>query len=107
MSTGASSVLVEHFSASDFEMTMQRLTEAIGGAGMTIFARIDHAAAARAVGLHMPPTVVLFFGNPKGGTPVMLASTQSGAGSALEDIGARGRGWDSRSGVPSDRPASP
>ncbi|RWA53434.1 hypothetical protein AU476_14045 [Cupriavidus sp. UYMSc13B] len=42
--------------------------------GMTIFARIDHAEAARNVGLAMPPTQVLIYGNAKRGTPLMLAA---------------------------------
>jgi uncharacterized protein (DUF302 family) len=41
---------------------------------MRIFGRIDHAAGAREVGLAMPPTVLLLYGHPKGGTPVMLAA---------------------------------
>ena len=41
---------------------------------MTLFARIDHAAGARDAGLEMPPTVVLIYGNAKGGTPIMLAA---------------------------------
>ncbi|MGO4355126.1 DUF302 domain-containing protein [Rhizobium sp. RAF36] len=40
-------------------------------AGMTIFAEIDHAVAAKDVGLELPATVVIVYGNPKGGTPVM------------------------------------
>ncbi len=35
---------------------------------------IDHRAAARSVGLRLPPTTVLVYGNPKGGTPLMLAA---------------------------------
>ncbi len=66
--------LVEEPSATDFTTTMARLTAAIEEAGMTVFARIDHAAAARSAGLTMPPTVVLIYGNPRGGTPVMLAT---------------------------------
>jgi len=41
---------------------------------MTVFARIDHAAGAKEAGMTMPPTVVLLYGNPRGGTPIMLAS---------------------------------
>ncbi len=41
---------------------------------VTIFARIDHSGEAERVGLKMPPTQLLIFGNPKGGTPVMLAA---------------------------------
>jgi uncharacterized protein (DUF302 family) len=38
-----------------------------------VFARIDQAAEARANGLVMPPAVVLVFGSPKAGTPLMVA----------------------------------
>lgn len=41
--------------------------------GATVFAVIDHAAAARGVGLYMPATQVVIFGNPAAGTPLMLA----------------------------------
>jgi len=54
--------------------TMQRLRLAIEDAGMHVFAEIDHAAAASSVGLTMPPTAVLIYGNPRGGTPVMQAA---------------------------------
>ncbi len=57
-----------------FAATLDRLTAAIERAGSTIFATIDHAANARAAGLEMPPTTVLIYGNPKGGTPLMLAA---------------------------------
>lgn len=60
-----------------FARTLERLTGAIETAGMKIFARIDHAAAAAAVGLAMPPTMVLIYGSPRGGTPLMLASPQA------------------------------
>jgi uncharacterized protein (DUF302 family) len=39
-----------------------------------LFAVIDHSGEARAAGLNMPPTRLILFGNPKGGTPIMLAS---------------------------------
>jgi uncharacterized protein (DUF302 family) len=57
-----------------FDATLERLTQAIEKAGLTIFARIDHAANARDVGLTMPPATVLIYGAAKGGTPVMLAA---------------------------------
>jgi uncharacterized protein (DUF302 family) len=67
----------EHVSAHGFAATVARLEEAIAQAGLTIFARIDHAGAARDVGLTMPPTLVLIYGNPRGGTPIMLAAPQA------------------------------
>ncbi len=68
---------VEHVSAVDFTTTHARLVDAIKAAGMTIFATIDHADAARDAGLTMPPTTVLIYGNPKGGTPLMLQTPQA------------------------------
>jgi uncharacterized protein (DUF302 family) len=56
--------------------TMNRLEAAVRAKGMTVFARIDHAAGAAAVGLSLRPTELLIFGNAKGGTPLMQ-STQT------------------------------
>lgn len=66
--------LVEQRSAWAFSPTLARLSTAIEDAGLKIFARIDHAAGAKEAGLSMPPTVVLLYGSPKGGTPIMLAA---------------------------------
>jgi uncharacterized protein (DUF302 family) len=63
---------VEHRATRAFEETLETIMKAIGKAGMTIFAEIDHAKAARENGLSMPETRVLVYGNPKAGTPVML-----------------------------------
>jgi len=51
--------------------TISRLEAEIRSRGMTVFARIDHAAGAAAVGLSLRPTDVLLFGNARGGTPLM------------------------------------
>ena len=51
--------------------TVQRLEAAVKAKGMTVFAHIDHAAAAAEVGLTLRPTDLLIFGSPKGGTPLM------------------------------------
>ena len=53
--------------------TMNRLEAAVKARGLTVFARIDHAAGASAAGLSLRPTEVLLFGNAKGGTPLMQA----------------------------------
>ena len=73
MEDPSNSAFVELPSAYDFETTLQRLTDAIANAGLKLFARIDHAAAAKEFGLELPPTMVLIYGHPKGGTPIMLA----------------------------------
>ena len=51
--------------------TMTRLEEAVTKRGLTVFARIDHAAGAAKIGKTLRPTEVLVFGNPQGGTPFM------------------------------------
>jgi uncharacterized protein (DUF302 family) len=57
--------------------TLDRVEAFLRSKGMTIFVRVDHAAEAKKVGLSLPPTEVLIFGNPKGGTLVMLAAPTS------------------------------
>lgn len=54
--------------------TIDRLVVLLRAHGATVFARVDHCAAAAEAGLTMRPTQVLIFGNPKIGTPVMLAA---------------------------------
>ena len=54
--------------------TLERLEAIIVRQGMTVLARIDHGAAAEKVGLELRPTVVVFFGNPRAGTPAMRAT---------------------------------
>jgi uncharacterized protein (DUF302 family) len=51
--------------------TADRLQNLLLAKGMTIFARIDQAAEAASVGLTLRPTILLLFGNPKAGTPLM------------------------------------
>jgi uncharacterized protein (DUF302 family) len=53
------------------QQTADLLASFLSGKGMKIFARIDQAAEAAAVGLTLRPTILLLFGNPKAGTPLM------------------------------------
>ena len=53
---------------------MERLVASVTARGMVIFARIDHAAGAAAVGLSLRPTELLVFGHARGGTPLMQAA---------------------------------
>lgn len=53
--------------------TIGRIEKAVTAKGMQIFARIDHGGEANKVGLAMRPTELLIFGNPKGGTALMVA----------------------------------
>ena len=54
--------------------TADRLASAVEARGMTVFARIDHAAGAKQAGLELAPIELLIFGNAKGGTPLMQAN---------------------------------
>jgi len=58
--------------------TMNQLEATVKAKGMTVFARIDHAAGASAVGLSLRPTEVLIFGNAKAGTPLMQSAQTIG-----------------------------
>ena len=54
--------------------TIQRLCALLKSTGVAIFALIDHSGEAEKASLKMRPTQLLIFGNPKGGTPLMLAA---------------------------------
>jgi uncharacterized protein (DUF302 family) len=54
--------------------TLHRLETILTEKGIKIFTLVDHSGEAEKAGLKMPPTQLLIFGNPKGGTPVMLAA---------------------------------
>ena len=56
------------------DKTVDKLKGILQSKGITLFVVIDHSGEAAKVGIKMPPTKLLIFGNPKGGTPPMLAS---------------------------------
>ena len=60
------------------EATVDAICEAALAAGMTVFARVDHAAGARTAGLQLPDEVLLLVGAPKVGTALMQAAPQAG-----------------------------
>lgn len=65
-------------SSADFDATLAQLQSAIDARGFKTFAVIDHAAGAATVGQDLRPTTLIIFGNPKGGTPLMLADQRMG-----------------------------
>jgi uncharacterized protein (DUF302 family) len=65
-------------SSSGHGETVTRLLDALAQRGLTVFAQIDHAAAARDVGMDMPDEMVVLFGNPRAGTPLMQADPRVG-----------------------------
>lgn len=62
-----------------FDQTLSALFEALDRRDLTVFAVIDHAAAAQGVGAELPPTTVVIFGDPEAGTPLMAAVPEMGA----------------------------
>lgn len=56
------------------EETLRRFEAAVRERNWVVFTRLDHAAAAEAVGLQLRPRTVIVFGNPRAGTPAMAAN---------------------------------
>ena len=73
--------------------TMDRLEAEIRGQGMTVFVRIDHSAGATEVGLTLPPTELIIFGNARGGTPLMQSVQTVGI-----DLPLKALVWEDASG---------
>jgi uncharacterized protein (DUF302 family) len=80
-------------SAYGVEETIDRIESDVKSKGMTIFARIDHAAGAKEAGLALRPTLLLIFGNAKGGTPLMEDKQQIGI-----DLPLKALAWEDASG---------
>jgi uncharacterized protein (DUF302 family) len=66
--------IVDVSSNHSVDMTVDKLKGILQSKGITLFVVIDHSGEAAKVGIKMPPTKLLIFGNPKGGTPPMLAA---------------------------------
>lgn len=62
----------------DFASTLSSVRKAVAENGFTLLAEVDHAAGAKKVGLTLAPSTLLIFGNPAGGTPLMLADPEIG-----------------------------
>ena len=73
--------------------TVNRLESIAKAKGLVVFARIDFSADAARSGLEMRPTQMLIFGNPKAGTPLMLA-----APSVAIDLPLKALAWEDASG---------
>ena len=76
------------------EETMKLLEAEVRAKGLTVFAHIDHAAGAEAVGLPLRPTDLLIFGNARGGTPLMQAQQAIGI-----DLPLKALVWQDASGA--------
>jgi len=59
------------------DQTVEKLKGILAAKGVTLFALVEHSGEAEKAGMKMPPTKLLIFGNPKAGTPLMLAAPSS------------------------------
>jgi uncharacterized protein (DUF302 family) len=69
--------LIDIQSNHSVDETVEKLKAILKAKGVTLFALVDHSGEAAKVGMKMPPTKLLIFGNPKAGTPLMLAAPSS------------------------------
>ena len=66
--------MIDKPSTHSVEAVVRNLQNILQAKGVTLFALIDHSGEAEKVGMKMLPTKLLIFGNPKAGTPLMLAA---------------------------------
>ena len=90
MSTNGLITVASRFSVGE---TLDRLTAALTSAGLLVFARIDHASNAKEIGVDLRPTELLIFGNPNGGTPLMLDKQTAGI-----DLPVKALAWEDEAG---------
>jgi len=74
MTPHSDSGIINERSQYSVEQTVERLTALLHAKGITLFALVDHSGEAAKIGMTMPPTKLLIVGNPKAGTPLMLAA---------------------------------
>jgi uncharacterized protein (DUF302 family) len=88
--------LVDLPSKHSVDETVEKLKGILQSKGVRLFAMIDHSGEAAKAGLKMRPTKLLIFGNPKSGTPVMLAAPSSAIDLPLKILiweDAQGKVW--------------
>jgi uncharacterized protein (DUF302 family) len=66
--------IVQVASKYSVDETVTRLESVLAERGVRVFTVVDHSSEAERVGMKMRPTRLLIFGNPKGGTPLMVAA---------------------------------
>jgi len=96
MSPAVNQGIVDKPSNHTVDETVNRLKGMLQSKGVTLFAVVDHSGEAEKVGMKMPPTKLLIFGNPKAGTPLMLASPSAAIDLPLKILvweDAQGRVW--------------
>jgi uncharacterized protein (DUF302 family) len=77
MDQAANNGIIDKLSNHSVDEIVEKLKGILQSKGVTLFAMVDHSGEAAKVGMSMRPTKLLIFGNPKGGTPLMLAAPRS------------------------------
>ena len=77
MATTNDTGIIDIHSRHPVDETVEKLKQLLESKGVTLFALVDHSGEAEKAGIEMKPTKLLIFGNPKAGTPVMLAAPAS------------------------------
>ena len=85
--------LISQKSKNSVDVTLDRLESIVTEKGLTVFARIDHSAGAKKVGLELRPTKLLIFGNPKIGTLMMQSNQVAGI-----DLPMKALAWEDETG---------
>jgi uncharacterized protein (DUF302 family) len=96
MSPATNHGIVDKPSNHTVDQTVDRLKGILQSKGVTLFAVVDHSGEAEKVGMKMPSTKLLIFGNPKAGTPLMLASPSTAIDLPLKILvheDAQGKVW--------------
>ncbi|HEV3208124.1 MAG TPA: DUF302 domain-containing protein [Terriglobales bacterium] len=96
MTSARNNGIIDRPSNHSVEQTVDKLKNILQSKGVTLFALIDHSGEAEKVGMKMPSTKLLIFGNPKAGTPLMLASPSSAMDLPLKILvseDAQGKVW--------------
>jgi uncharacterized protein (DUF302 family) len=70
----ANNGIIHKLSNHSVDESLRKLQDFLQAKGIAVFALVDHSGEAKKVGMQMPNTKLLIFGNPKGGTPLMLAA---------------------------------
>jgi len=96
MAAQKGSGLIDIRSSHSVDETVEKLKGILQAKGIALFALVDHSGAAIKAGMKMRPTKLLIFGNPKAGTPVMVAAPSSAIDLPLKILiweDAQGKVW--------------
>lgn len=96
MTSNAGNGIIDVTSHHSVDETVEKLKGILQAKGVMLFALVDHSGEAEKVGMKMPPTKLLIFGNPKGGTPLMLAAPRTAIDLPLKILvwqDAEGKTW--------------